>query len=241
MIFFNVSRTALVLASMTLSGTTRAFSAQIALTSQSVAPGATIQSQVSFASPSISVSGVQFDLQYDNAAMSLTATLGDSGTAAGKSMFSVDLAPNKKRFLIIGLNQASIPDGILLTLSVNIKSTASAGVYGLMFSNMGGTDPKGNPVVVTGSDGAITVSAGTAGLDGAGVVCCGPGSILPGRVPQQASDFERVLRSVRASTSDDCERTRAHPADSKVALLVSPVTTLRTLGHHSRWKKFRTQ
>lgn len=137
---------------------TGAFSSEITLSDQSATPGTSVVSQISFVSQSSTVSGVQFDVQYDNSVISLAATLADEARSSGKNLYSVDLTPNRKRFLIIGLNQALIPDGILLNLSVNIGPSAPVGVYALSFSNVGGTDPDGHAVVVTGSDGTITVA-----------------------------------------------------------------------------------
>jgi len=118
--------------------------------------------------------------------MSLEATLGDPAKTSGKSLYAVDLAPNKKRFLIIGLNQTLIPDGTLINLSVNVSPNAPSGVYALNLSNVGGTDPLGRSTPVTGSDGAVTVNASTtARLQPSGVVNAGsflPGPVAPGEL-----------------------------------------------------------
>jgi trimeric autotransporter adhesin len=163
-----------------------AFSSQIALSNQSASPGATVLCPVAFASQSNSVSGVQFDVQYNNSAMSLAATLSDAASNSGKKLFAVDLAPNKKRFLIVGLNQTSIPDGTLMNLSVNISPTAPSGVYALTLSNLSGTDPSGNATAVFGSNGSITVnSVLTVTLQPSGIVNAGsflPGPVAPGEL-----------------------------------------------------------
>src|ERR1700722_5830019 len=135
--------------------------AQILLPSQSATPSASILGQVEFSSQNSSTSGVQFDVHYDNSQISLTGTLGGPATTSGKSLYSVDLAPNEKRFLIIGSNQNVIPDGTLMNLSVNISPTALTGTYALTLSNVFGTDPEGNPLLVTGGDGVLTVGADT--------------------------------------------------------------------------------
>jgi len=169
-----------------LVGATAALSSQIVLPDQAAPPGASVLSQVAFASQASSVSGVQFDVQYDSSAMSLAATLGDPAKTSGKSLYAVDLAPNRKRFLIIGLNQTLIPDGTLINLSVNVSPNARSGVYALNLSNVGGTDPWGRSTPVTGSDGAVTVNASTtARLQPSGVVNAGsflPGPVAPGEL-----------------------------------------------------------
>ena len=167
-------------------GSTAAFSSQIVLPTQSSSPGASVVGQVGFAAQPSSVSGVQFDVQYDNSAMSLAATLGDPAGTSGKSLYAVDLAPNKKRFLIIGLNQSLIPDGTLINLSVSIRATAAGGTYTLTLSNICGTDPSGHAATVAGSNGTVTVNAGsTARLQPNGVVNAGsflPGPVAPGEL-----------------------------------------------------------
>ncbi len=156
-------------------------SAQILLSSQSATPGSSITSQVALASQASPVSGVEFDVEYDNSAMSLVATLGVPARTSGKNLYTVDLAPNKKRFLIIGLNQNFIPDGILINLFVNLNLTALGGVYALTLSKVSGTDPFGHAAPVTGIDGAMAVSAGAvAPLQPNGVL--NAGSLLPGPV-----------------------------------------------------------
>ena len=167
-----------------LLGSTAALSSQILLPNQSAAPGASIRSQVDFAAQSSSVSGVQFDVHYDNSVLSLAATLGDSPKNSGKSLYAVDLAPDKKRFLIIGLNQTLIPNGALINLSVNVRQSAPSGVYALTLSNVGGTDPSGQAAAITGSDGAVTVNAGSS-LGTVTVVNAAsllPGPLAPGEL-----------------------------------------------------------
>jgi uncharacterized protein (TIGR03437 family) len=163
-----------------------AFPSQIVLPTQSGAPGASNLGQVTFASQASSVSGVQFDVQYDNSALSLLATAGDPTRTAGKILSAVDLAPNKKRYLIVGLNQNLIPDGTLINLFVNISPTAPIGTYSLSISNLWGTDPVGNAVAVTGSNGTMTVNVGKATpLQVSGVLNAGsflPGAVAPGEL-----------------------------------------------------------
>src|SRR5580704_9397152 len=76
--------------------------AQISLPNQNATPGSNFVLPVTFQSGSGPISGVQFDLQYDNTAMTLTATVGNAANNAGKVLYAVDLASNMKRFLITG-------------------------------------------------------------------------------------------------------------------------------------------
>jgi uncharacterized protein (TIGR03437 family) len=136
---------------------TAAISAQVSLSNQPAAPGTSVLFPVVFSSQGDSISGLQFDLQYDNAAMSLSATLGDTARNSEKSLYVADLAPNKKRFLIVGFNQNLITDGISINLFVNLNQSVADGVYALELSTLAATDPYGNPITITGIDGTLTV------------------------------------------------------------------------------------
>jgi uncharacterized protein (TIGR03437 family) len=177
---------ALLLTPMLLLSATFAFPSQIVLPGQSATPGASILDQMTFASQGSSVSGVQFDVGYDNSSLRLAATLAPAVSTSGKILYAVDLAPNKKRFLIIGLNQSLIPDGTLINLVVNISPSAPAATYALALSNVSGTGPSGNATPVTGVEGTVTVNAGTVALlQPSGVLSAGsllPGAVAPGEL-----------------------------------------------------------
>lgn len=161
---------------------------RVSLSDQSAAPGTSIVVQVAFAAQGDPISGVQFDLQYNSSAMSLAATVGDAARNSGKRLYLADLAPDKRRFLIVGFNQNLIPDGTLINLFVNLNLNAPNGVYPLKFSNVASTDPYGRFAPTTGLDGAVTVQ-GTVSqavrlqpagvLNGASLL---PGPVAPGEV-----------------------------------------------------------
>ena len=179
---------------------TFAFPSQIVLPGQSATPGASILGEVTFASQGSSVSGVQFDVQYDDSALSLGATLAPPVSTSNKTLYAVDLAPNKKRFLIIGLNQSLIPDGTLINLVVNINPSAPVGAYVLDLSNVCATDPAGNATPVAGIDGTVLVNTATVVLlQPSGVLSAGsflPGAMAPGeRSHCSAQGSVRLLRN----------------------------------------------
>ncbi len=132
--------------------------AAVSLPSQSAAPGSSIILPLTYQTNGEAISGIQFDIQYDNSAMSLLATLGDAAKGAGKVVYQADPSPNVRRILIVGLNSSPIPDGTLIGLFVNLNPQAVPGVLPLTFSNVTGTGPGGIPASVGGSDGAVTVS-----------------------------------------------------------------------------------
>lgn len=167
-------------------GASIARSSEIVLPNPSASPGANIVGQIQFEPQINTVTGVQFDLQYDSSVVSLTATLGDSGTSSGKALYSVDLNANTRRFLVIGLNQSAIPAGDLVNLSFNVSANAPAGVYSLTLSNISATGPTGDAAPVDGVNGTITVTSGvTVSLQSSGVVNAAsflPGPVAPGEL-----------------------------------------------------------
>jgi uncharacterized protein (TIGR03437 family) len=165
-----------------------AFSSELSLLNQTAAPGTSIVIPVMFTSQNSFISGVQFDVQYDSASMSLAATVGDPVRYSNKNLYVADLPANTKRFLMFGLNQNTIADGPLINLFVNLNQTISTGLYSLKLSNLAATDPYGNSISLTGTDGTVTVQ-GTVGqsvrlqqqgvLNGASLLS---GPIAPGEV-----------------------------------------------------------
>jgi hypothetical protein len=99
-----------------------ALPAQVSLQNQAATPGSSLLLPVVFDSKSSTMSGVQFDMQYDNSALTIIATLADGARNAGKLLYEADLAPNRKRFVIVGLNPNLIPNGTLLNLFVNLNA-----------------------------------------------------------------------------------------------------------------------
>src|SRR5579885_3538425 len=130
---------------------------QLSVPSQTAAPGSSLLLPVNFAAQGDSVSGIQFDVQYDNSVMSISVTVGDAIRNSGKSLYIASLAPNKMRFLIVGLNQLLIPDGALCTLFVSLNTNASAGVYALKFSQAVRANPQSQSAALPASDAAITI------------------------------------------------------------------------------------
>jgi len=168
---------AVVLVGLVLAGQARLALSQMSLPSSSAAPGSSILLPVQFVPPS-SVSGLQFDVEYGSSAMSLIAMLGDTARNSEKTLYSVDLAPNKKRFLMVGLNQSPIATGTPINLFVNLIPNVSTGIYALALSNVVGTDPAGQLVPITVTSGTITIQGtNVSRLLPAGVLSAG--SLLP--------------------------------------------------------------
>jgi len=132
--------------------------AELSLSSITATPGASVVLPVNLASRLSSVSGLQFDLQYDNTALTLTATVADAARGSGKTVYFADLAPNQRRFLVQGLNNNPIIDGTVVSLFVAVSPGASSGASTLQFSNLVATDPSGQPTTLIANAGVLTIS-----------------------------------------------------------------------------------
>jgi len=163
------------------------YPAEVSLASQSAAPGSSNVLPIAFLSQANPASGVQFDLEYDNSALSLGLTPGDALRNAGKKIYSANLASNKIRLLLVGTDQSAIADGTLVNLFVTVSPTAPPSAYSLKFSNVVATSPTGTAIPITSVDGTITVQTSTSlvrlqpggVLNGASLVS---GAIAPGEI-----------------------------------------------------------
>lgn len=162
-------------------------SQQISLPNPSAAPGSSALLPVTFTSQSSGLSALQFDLEYENAAMSLAITPGDALGTSGKNFYSADVAPNKKRVLIAGPNQNPIANGTLVNLFVNLNQNISMGAYSLKFTNVVGSGPNGGAIDTASLSGSISVQSTSAiqSLLAGGVLNAAsflPGPVAPGEI-----------------------------------------------------------
>ncbi len=149
-------------------------------------PGASIPAAVLITTDGQPISGLQFDLSFDDSALSLSSVTGAAARTAGKSLHFAELAPNKARFLVWELNQTPIADGIIVNLFINVAAGTTLGSYSLHFEGVQATDPNGQPVSLSTSDGTLTLQS-TYGspvvpqgvLNGASLL---PGAVAPGEL-----------------------------------------------------------
>jgi uncharacterized protein (TIGR03437 family) len=156
----------------------RGWAAQLSVSGQPGSPGATLVIPVVFSAQSDSISGIQFDLQYENSIMSITATPG--GSSQGKSLYYADVAANRKRFVLTAPNRDLLVDGTVVNLNVSIKAAAPAGPYQLTASNVIGTDPSGNPASINAASGKVTLTGSTFQLVNAASLLAG--AVTPGEI-----------------------------------------------------------
>jgi uncharacterized protein (TIGR03437 family) len=129
----------------------------LSMAGATVLPGASGQASVSFQAQGAQVTAVQFDLQYDGSALTITSVAGAAATAAGKSVMV-----NGKTVIIYG-GTSALGDGAVVSLNIAAASSAPAGSYPVVFSALIASDAKGDAVLLTISNGSVTVGSGGSG------------------------------------------------------------------------------
>jgi len=169
-----------------LGGTPLAFCSDVSIPASVAGPGASVPVPVSFAGSGSSVSGLQFDLVFDNSVLSLTTVVGLAARSSGKTVYIAPLSSRQTRFLVTELNQNTISDGAIVQLFVNVAPGVAPGVYSIHFQSVLATDPSGHSVPISSSDGTVNVEPISAApvspvgvLNGASLL---PGPVAPGEI-----------------------------------------------------------
>lgn len=139
----------------------QAVGATLSAGSASGAPGdLNVVVPVSLSSPpEADVSGVQFDMSYDNGRLAVSGvTIGAAASSAGKSLSWSLPSASTVRVLVSGINQEAIGDGTIANILFNVLPAASPGVANLHLFASKATDPSASEVPLTLSDGSFTVN-----------------------------------------------------------------------------------
>lgn len=130
--------------------------AELSIAPVTAQPGSTAPIAVRFVSSGTHVAALQFDLSYDPT-LAFAATAASSATSAGKDVFSATVTTGHTRLLVAGTNQYTLGDGPVIELTAFVSSSAAAEPYALRLTNSIASDPQGNNVSLTSSDGIVTV------------------------------------------------------------------------------------
>lgn len=130
--------------------------AQISLSNSAGQVGGSASSDVLFAAQGSRVAGLQFDIEAD-AGLTITAASGTVSIIADKSLNSAALSPGTRRFLVVGLNQNLLDDGVIVSLEVGIPADTNVTRQVLHVTNAQATSDDGNAVSLASVDGAISV------------------------------------------------------------------------------------
>lgn len=116
-----------------------------------------VATSVSYLSQGATVSAIQFDLQYDRSALTVTATAGSSTINANKAL-AMNVLPNgDTRFVIYGLNQTAIGDGPIVNLAIQVNANPSTSSYPLVILNQVASAPDGTAVALATQSGSIDI------------------------------------------------------------------------------------
>lgn len=132
--------------------------AELAVERMAAQPGKKITAQVKFKAEGAAVTALQFDVEYNPSAMTISGALGLAAKAASKQITITDGAPNRKRVLLWGLNHNNLEDGTVVALTVEVKADAAVGDYPLRIQSAGASNSAGSPVAVRTADGNVAVS-----------------------------------------------------------------------------------
>lgn len=131
----------------------------IELSSSSALPGNSTSVNLHFTAGDTGVASLQFDLVFNNSALSVTGVVGAAATAASKDLYSVTLAPGTQRWMLYGLNTDTLSSGTVVTFTVTVAPGTTPGIYSLAVFNVLASDATGGAVTITDVDGAVEALA----------------------------------------------------------------------------------
>ena len=108
---------------------------------------------VRLSADSESIAGLQFDLDFDDARLDVTAEVGPAAQIATKILQTGAVGPGKRRILLIGFNRTELTSGIVAILHISVKPRASdqpaPTAIGIRLSAPAGTNADAGPVSIT--------------------------------------------------------------------------------------------
>ncbi len=131
-------------------------SASLSAGSGSGLPGSSVDLTISLASGSANVCTLQFDLGLPSSLTYVSTSTGSAAAAASKSA-SANPVSGGVRVLVFGLNVNTIGTGPVAVVRVAIASGTPAGPLTVGLSNLAASDPSGNSISITETDGTVTV------------------------------------------------------------------------------------
>ena len=149
-------RTAIVLAVFAVAGNAAELS--IGNATLNTTTGQPVTLNVSLASAGATLTGIQFDLEYDAAALNVTIAAGPAAGGAGKNLQSSALQAGRQRVLIVGMNRNTIADGVVAVLQISLKGHVAAGkTFAIRMTAPAGTNAQAQAVSISGGNGSVQV------------------------------------------------------------------------------------
>ena len=158
--------------------------ALLSIPSQSANTGQLLASAVTLSTDGAQISGVQFDLAWDQG-LDVQIATGSEMRNAVKLIYSAPLATRSMRVLIVGMNQNRIADGELVRLFIVVN--LAAGSAQIKLNNPVGVTAGGDLVSIPASSATIHMDATASGApllsDGVlNAASLRPGPIAPGEI-----------------------------------------------------------
>ena len=127
-------------------GAAIAQTAQISLGTEAVQPDGTVTVPVLLSSNGLAVAAIQVDLAYDSSTASVTGAVDPNASAASKTLSAGNIANLQERFILEGLNQSTLADGVVIDLVLTPSSGGGSGPYRLSLGNVLGVAPDGSMI-----------------------------------------------------------------------------------------------
>ena len=116
---------------------------------------------VTYTAGGTAATSLQFELTFDSTVLLVTGTGGSAASSAGKSLQTSQPDPanaNTMRFMLFGLNQNVIGDGVVVVLNIGVRNASYSGTLTLQISNIVAATTSGPSV--TGTNGSVRVGSG---------------------------------------------------------------------------------
>jgi hypothetical protein len=142
-----------------LSGITKSEAATLSIDLGKAEAGQTIATPVRLTNSSgASISSINFDVAYDSKQIRFDeAVAGEAAIKAGKSLSASSLAPGQLRVIIFGLDQNTIANGIVASLSFRINTSAKTGNVALKLENAVASGPQAQSVPLKLKTGRVNI------------------------------------------------------------------------------------
>jgi hypothetical protein len=111
--------------------------------------------KMTFTAGKDAATGVQFDLEYDAAALDITVEGGPAAQQAGKNVRSAQIRPGKMRVLIIGFNRTNISDGVIAVVHVSFKGGDGGKTFPVHVTVAAGTTANAEAISIAAKDGGV--------------------------------------------------------------------------------------
>jgi Cohesin domain len=129
--------------------------ATLSLPNDSVAAGGSNTANVSYKGHGELISAFQFDLHFDSAHINVIPSIGPAAAAAGKQLQYNVLPDGTLRTIVFGINQTVIPDGNVVTLTV--QASSQSGKFEVQPSGVVASNPDGQALPLNANNATVTV------------------------------------------------------------------------------------